>query len=89
MNVVFDKAFYKSIQKLNQPQIKNRVARIIEQAEAAKTIQDIPNIKKLEGFKSFYRIRIGEYRIGMELGAGNTLRFIIVANRKDIYKLFP
>jgi len=43
----------------------------------------------MQGFKTFYRIRIGDYRIGIELENPTTLRFIIVLHRKNIYKKFP
>jgi len=43
----------------------------------------------MEGFKNFYKIRVGEYRVGVELEDDSTLRFILVADRKDIYKKFP
>ncbi len=46
-------------------------------------------MKKMEGHKKFYRIRIGDYRIGIELEEDTTLRFIIIADRKEIYKKFP
>jgi mRNA interferase RelE/StbE len=43
----------------------------------------------LTGFKNYYRLRIGEYRLGFEKIDENTLRFILIAHRKDIYKIFP
>jgi mRNA interferase RelE/StbE len=43
----------------------------------------------LTGFKNYYRLRIGEYRLGFEKIDENTIRFILIAHRKDIYKLFP
>jgi mRNA interferase RelE/StbE len=49
---------------------------------------EIPHLKKLQGFKSVYRIRIGDYRIGIFID-GNTVQFVRVLNRKDIYKYFP
>ena len=48
----------------------------------------IPHIKKMEGFNTFYRTRVGDYRIGLEMKK-DTLWFIIIANRKEIYKKFP
>jgi mRNA-degrading endonuclease RelE of RelBE toxin-antitoxin system len=42
----------------------------------------------MEGFKSFYRDRAGDYRIGLELRK-DTFWFTIIADRKDIYKNFP
>jgi mRNA interferase RelE/StbE len=45
-------------------------------------------IKKLSGFPDAYRIRSGNYRIGMFL-EGDKVIFARVAHRKDIYKIFP
>jgi mRNA interferase RelE/StbE len=42
----------------------------------------------MEGFKTFYRIRIGDYRVGIELKK-DTVWFITIATRKDIYKNSP
>jgi mRNA interferase RelE/StbE len=41
------------------------------------------------GFSNFYRIRIGDYRVGIELLDLDTILFIAIAHRKDIYKTFP
>jgi len=88
MNVSFDNSFYKRLVKIKDKAILEKVKQTILQVEEAKGIQHIPNILKMEGFNNFYRIRIGDYRIGLELKK-DTLWFITVANRKDIYKSFP
>ena len=49
---------------------------------------EIPNIRKLTGYKNFYRIRQGQYRIGLKYDEG-TLIFERVLHRKDIYRYFP
>jgi mRNA interferase RelE/StbE len=49
----------------------------------------ITNLKKMKGFKAFYRIKLGDYRIGFELINKNTVYFVAVSHRKDIYKTFP
>jgi mRNA interferase RelE/StbE len=61
---------------------------VIELTQSAETLAEIPNLKKLQGFKSAYRIRIGDYRIGIFID-GNTIQFARVLNRKEIYKYFP
>ena len=66
-----------------------QIEKIILEFEKSKSLTDLPNIKKLTGFKNYYRLRIGEYRLGFEKIDDNTLRFIMIAHRKDIYKLFP
>ncbi len=88
MNVSFDKSFHKSLLKVKDKTILVKVRSVILLAETATDIWQIPHIKKMEGFKTFYRIRLGDYRIGLEL-KNSTIWFIIIANRKDIYKNFP
>lgn len=43
----------------------------------------------MKGHAGFYRIRIGDYRVGFELVNNNEILLILVAHRKDIYKRFP
>jgi mRNA interferase RelE/StbE len=88
MKVAFDESFHKRLMKIKDKSVLEKVKQVILQAEEAFSVQEIPHIKKMEGFKTFYRIRFGDYRIGLELRK-NTVWFITVAHRKDIYKRFP
>jgi mRNA interferase RelE/StbE len=89
MNVVFDKSFSKSIDKIRDEKVKERIIKIIVTVEKAETINEIPQIKKLVGWQNYYRIKSGDYRIGIELETNNTIRFILALHRKDIYRNFP
>lgn len=40
------------------------------------------------GAKGHYRIRVGEYRIGVRI-MGDMVTFVRVLERKDLYKYFP
>ncbi|WP_374754821.1 type II toxin-antitoxin system RelE family toxin [Dyadobacter psychrophilus] len=44
--------------------------------------------KKLKGFSNAYRIRIGDYRVGIFV-ENNIVELARIAHRKDIYKVFP
>ena len=89
MTVEFDRSFERSLKRLPDRAIRERLIRIIERLEVADDLASIPNIKKLSGFKTFYRIRVGEYRLGFEFISPDTVRLIIIAHRKDIYTVFP
>jgi len=89
MDVRFDKSFLKSLEKYNDINLLNKVDKAISNCESAESLKDIPNLKKLSGFKNYYRIKIGSYRIGFELIQKRQIRFIIFTHRKDIYKKFP
>jgi mRNA-degrading endonuclease RelE of RelBE toxin-antitoxin system len=50
--------------------------------------EEIGNLKKLKGDENAYRIRIGDYRLGIFFD-GETVIFARVLHRKDIYRYFP
>ena len=88
MNTEFSKLFNKQIDFIRDQKLKNEIADIVKLVMNAKSLQDIPNLKKLKGYKTAYRIRKGNYRIGFVF-QNNTVYFLAFANRKDIYKIFP
>ena len=88
MNVTFDKSFSKALDKINNKQLLQKIEKVIVQCENASIISEITNLKKLVGFKSYYRIKISDYRIGIEI-IGKNIHFITVCHRKDVYKIFP
>ncbi|MBI2258156.1 MAG: type II toxin-antitoxin system RelE/ParE family toxin [Flavobacteriia bacterium] len=89
MKIKFDHSFNKKVDKLKSKLVSNKLIKVIEQCEKAKSINEIPNIKKMVSYKSFYRIKISDFRIGIELIDYDTLLFITIAHRKDIYSKFP
>jgi mRNA interferase RelE/StbE len=88
MKTEFTNRFYKDIDKITQVTVKSGIASIIKQVEEAGRLSEIKNIKKLKGHSIAYRIRIGEYRIGI-FYENDVVEFIRVAHRKDIYNIFP
>ena len=89
MIVEFDKSFSKSLDKVKDSTTLQRTEKTILKLESANSLKDVNNLKKLSGFSNYYRIRIGDYRIGVEQIDKRTIRLIIIAHRKDIYKKFP
>ncbi len=88
MIVIITDEFRKSLRKLNNKEVNERVLEAIENIENAQTTTDIRGLKKLKGFHTAYRIRIGDYSIGLHI-LGDTVHFNRVANRKNIYDEFP
>lgn len=66
MIVEFDKSFLKSLSKINKESALRKIKKNIFELEDTKDLINIRNIKKLTGYKNYYRIRIGDYRIGIE-----------------------
>lgn len=67
---------------------RRKLQTVIEEVELAASIDTIRNLKKLKGFEKNYRIRIGDFRIGLYIDKG-TVEFVRILSRKDIYKYFP
>ena len=88
MNVEFLDSFYRDIEKHLQPQEKSRLLKIILSIEETETMKQFPNLKKLAGHKFAYRIRLGDYRLGIFI-ENNIVQFARFAHRKEIYQLFP
>jgi mRNA interferase RelE/StbE len=88
MHVEFLKTFSNDLDSLSQKSIKESVAKIITLVERAENIWEIPHVIKLKGHKHAYRIRLGDYRIGIFV-EGNTVEFARVLHRSAIYKMFP
>lgn len=88
MNVKVDESFEKDTDKITEAKLLLKISDIIEQVRKAQSFADIPNLKKLKGFKNYYRIRIGDYRAGITIENKNVVfeRFL---HRKDIYKYYP
>ena len=88
MKVEFKKSFLKELRKLRNKHLKNSIVHCIAQVESAGNISEIRNLKKLTGFDVYYRIRVGDYRIGVKI-ENDVIYFVVCEHRKDIYKGFP
>ncbi len=89
MNIEFTKKFEKQIDKLNDNKVIKEISKCVKDVINANNIDEIKNIKKLKGEYNAYRIRIGNYRIGVFGEGNNKILFSVFLHRKDIYKRFP
>lgn len=88
MEIEITRKFQKQVADCNDQKIKSEIRKIIELAEIAKSVSEIRNLKKLKGYKYFFRIRIGDYRIGIQ-HFGTKIIFAAFDRRSNIYKNFP
>lgn len=90
MNTEFKKSFAKDLKKRSQDKIlRQQVKQVIHDVEAAETLQNIKNLKKLKaGNNNAFRIRIGNYRLGLII-ENDTVCFVRLLGRNDIYRYFP
>ncbi|TVR42795.1 MAG: type II toxin-antitoxin system RelE/ParE family toxin [Bacteroidia bacterium] len=88
MIVLFDKSFLQDIRKINDVKLKSRISKIIQLIEKAESLNEIQNLSKMKGHPSAYRIRVGEYRIGL-FKEKEVIKLMRILHRKDIYTYFP
>ena len=88
MTTVFTRRFSKDLDKIALSSVSSGIAEVIEDVEKAHSLSEIKNVKKLKGFSNAYRIRIGDYWIGVTF-ENNIVKFARIAHRKEIYKIFP
>ena len=89
MELLYAKKFSKDVDKIqNEPRARNGLLKVIEKIKLAGTLSEIKGVRKIEGYQEYYRIRIGEYRLGMKI-TENTAELIRFLHRKDIYRRFP
>lgn len=88
MKTEFRKSFEKDLRKLRDADVLAKVQQMIESIESADNLSEVSNLKKLEAEEDCYRIRIGDYRIGIIID-GDVVIFVRVLHRKEIYRYFP
>ncbi len=88
MKTEFKKSFLKDVKALRDAGLKERIRDAINLVERAETLQGLSGIKKLAGSDRYYRIRIGDYRMGLII-EGNTVTFVRCLHRREIYRYIP
>lgn len=89
MNISVEKSFDNDVNKIKDQKVLSKLRDIIIQIDNSGSIGDIPQIRKLKGYDSFYRIKVGDYRIGLEKITTDSIALIRCLHRKDIYRYFP
>lgn len=88
MRVQFLQQFDKDLDRIKDKMVLRAVRQVIEVLEVASSLREIPRLKKLSGFRNAYRIRVGEYRIGIIAEQG-VIEVARIPHRKEMYKRFP
>lgn len=89
MNIRYTKRFSKDLDSIaNNEEIKKRLFQVLEEMQQMDSLAGIKDVRKIQGYEDYYRIRIGDYRLGVKVTEDGIemLRFL---HRKDIYKKFP
>jgi len=89
MKTQYQPSFIKDLKALKSSSLFESIKKIVfEDIPNYKSLNQIAHLKKIKGANNTYRIRLGDYHIGIILDQ-DTIIFGRVLHRKDIYRNFP
>ena len=88
MKVLFKSSFSADLRALKDISLLDRLQSLVASVESAKSLSEIPKLKKLRGGSAYYRVRLGDDRVGLAVEE-NAVVFVRVLHRRDVYRYFP
>jgi mRNA interferase RelE/StbE len=88
LNVRFKASFARDLRDLKDKSLLERIKELIANVEAAQSLAEVSNLKKLRGGGGYYRVRIGDYRVGLAMEE-RVIVFVRVLHRREVYRYFP
>ncbi|MCY3507326.1 MAG: type II toxin-antitoxin system RelE/ParE family toxin [Chloroflexi bacterium] len=88
MRVEYTPAFARDLKRERNAELKRRVERRIEELKAATAITDVTRAVRVTAPGRYYRIRLGDFRLGFAL-VGDRVVLLRFMHRRDIYRYFP
>jgi mRNA interferase RelE/StbE len=90
VKVEFRKSFEKDLGKIRDGELLARIKDTIEGIENAESMPEVNNVKKLKAEGDYYRIRLGDYRIGFTLDEESaSIVLVRILHRREMYRYFP
>jgi mRNA interferase RelE/StbE len=89
MEILYGKRFSKDLDAIrNESKIKADLLRLIGNIREVDSLSDLKDVRKIEGYQGYFRIKVADYRLGIKL-TENRVELIRFLHRKDIYRRFP
>jgi mRNA interferase RelE/StbE len=88
MKVHYRQSFLRDIKKLKKHPIYNEIFELaFTTLPGITTLWELTNVKIMRGHSNRYRIRIGDYRMGIEVH-DSIIEIVRTLHRKDFYRYF-
>ena len=87
MRLTINNSYFRDIRGI-QHSGQIHAANVLQTVLNAAVVSDIPHLKSLTGYPGYYRIRIGQYRIGLRWD-GEQFFAERIGLRGDFYKGYP
>lgn len=88
MRVEFKRSFTRDLSASRDRELLQRVRETIEAVERARSLWEVAGVRNLRGEDRYYRIRVGDYRLGI-IVERDTVIFVRFLHRREIYRYFP
>ena len=88
MEIRYHPRFDRDTRRIRSRDLSSRLERTIAELKAASNIRAVSGVQPITGSGTYYRIRIGDYRLGLEL-ASNTAVLLRFGHRREFYRGFP
>ncbi|MXZ63889.1 MAG: type II toxin-antitoxin system RelE/ParE family toxin [Chloroflexi bacterium] len=88
MEIEYTPTFERDLRRARNSELRARVERLIESIKAAPSLLEVSGVVRLAGTGAFYRIRVGDYRLGIAV-EDDTVILIRLLHRRDAYRRFP
>ncbi len=91
MKISYSKQALKEIEGLRDPVAVKGLVRAIRILEEVENLHSLAQVKALAGGGGYFRMRIGNYRMGMRMAdeANDGVLLLRVMHRREIYRHFP
>jgi len=83
VKLAYEACFEKDLKNISDKNLLKKIKSTIEEIRKTDKLSSISNLKKLKGYETFYRIRIGIEIIE------DCVIFTRVLHRKEVYRYFP
>jgi mRNA interferase RelE/StbE len=88
MKVEYHKSFEHDLRRVRDQNLLDRVEAVLVELESSEVLDSIANIKPMKGHPDYFRVRIGDFRLGFKR-IDRGVRIIRFLSRGDIYRKFP
>ena len=84
MELLYGKRFSKDLDAIrHESEIRADLLKLIENIKEAVSLTDLKDVRKIEGYQGYYRIKVADFRLGIKL-RGNKVELLRFLHRKDI-----
>ncbi|QTD39129.1 plasmid stabilization protein [Polaribacter batillariae] len=65
MEIIYLRQALKDVNKIKNSKLKLKLAKVVANLKIAENLSEIKNVQAMSGHSEAYRIRIGDYRLGI------------------------